>query len=99
MLAGLSIRLPSRGQDVESCSLRSSTRRLFGDLLRNADEAGGHGAEIDLENSQRLLASRLNLTPESVSRIQHALTEARLISVNGKHIKIHDLAKLNAYEG
>lgn len=99
MLAGLSIRLHSLVQDVESYSLRSSTQRLIGYLLRNADEAAGNAAEIDLETSKQVLASRLNLTPETFSRILHALTEAKLISVNGKHIKIHDIAKLNAYEG
>lgn len=99
MLAGLSMRLHTLVQDVESYSLRSSTQRLIGYLLRNADEADGNTAEIDLETSKQVLASRLNLTPETFSRILHALSESKLISVNGKHITIHDVAKLNAYEG
>lgn len=99
MLAGLSMRLHTLVQDVESYSLRSSTQRLIGYLLRNADEADGNSTEIELETSKQVLASRLNLTPETFSRILHALVEAKLISVNGKRITIHDIAKLNAYEG
>ncbi|GAA5173816.1 Crp/Fnr family transcriptional regulator [Niveibacterium umoris] len=98
MLAGMSMRLHSLVQDVESYSLRSSTQRLIGYLLRNADEIESNTAEIDLETSKQVLASRLNLTPETFSRVLHALTEAKLISVNGKHITIHDIARLKAYD-
>jgi DNA-binding transcriptional regulator YhcF (GntR family) len=37
-----------------------------------------------------VIASRLSLTPETLSRIFHELSDAGLISVQGKHIVIHD---------
>lgn len=100
MLAGLSMRLHSLVRDVESYSLRSSTQRVIGFLLQRADtdqETGGD-IEIELPTSKQIIASRLNLTPETLSRIFHDLSTAKLITVHGKHVTIHDLKRLREYE-
>lgn len=100
MLAGLSMRLHSLIRDVESYSLRSSTQRVIGFLLQRADadaEAKGE-VEIELPTSKQIIASRLNLTPETLSRIFHDLSAARLISVHGKNVTVHDLKRLREYE-
>ena len=44
-----------------------------------------------------MIASRLNLTPETLSRIFHDLSDAGLISVQGKRITLHDPARLARY--
>lgn len=99
MLAGLSVRLHSLVKDVEAYSLRSSTQRLIGYLLRNADESGAAGVvEVELPTSKQVLASRLSVTPETFSRILNALTSAGLVEVHGKHIRLLDLAGLRDYE-
>lgn len=100
MLAGLSIRLHSLVQDVEAYSLRSSTQRLIGYLLREAgaDEPSSRPAEIDLPTSKQVLASRLSVTPETFSRILHALSESGLIEVQGKTIRVPDVSKLRDFE-
>ena len=54
-------------------------------------------AEIDLPASKLIIASRLNVTPETLSRVQHDLIEAGLISVHGRHIVIHDVRRLREY--
>lgn len=99
MLAGLSMRLHSLVQDVESYSLRSSTQRLIGYLLR---ETGGEDVagpiEIDLPTSKQVLASRLSVTPETFSRILHSLSESRLIEVHGKTIRVTDVTRLRDFE-
>lgn len=100
MLAGLSVRLHSLVKDVEAYSLRSSTQRLIGYLLRNADE-GGEGREVievELPTSKQVLASRLSVTPETFSRILNALTSAGLVEVHGKNIRLLDLQGLRDYE-
>lgn len=99
MLAGLSVRLHSLVKDVEAYSLRSSTQRLIGYLLRNADESGAAGVvEVELPTSKQVLASRLSVTPETFSRILNALTSAGLVEVHGKNIRLLDLAGLRDYE-
>jgi len=100
MLAGLSMRLHALVLDVEAYSLRSSAERLIGFLLQSVgtgeDVAEGR-AEIDLPASKLIIASRLNVTPETLSRVQHDLIEAGLISVHGRHIVIHDVRRLREY--
>lgn len=101
MLAGLSMRLHSLVQDVESYSLRSSAQRVIGYLLQHCPIEGDGDCtgsiEITLPTSKQIIASRLNLTPETLSRILHDLAEAKLIGVQGKQITINDLKRLREY--
>lgn len=96
LLAGMSIRLHSLVHDVETYSLRSSIQRVIGYLLQVADS--DLPCEIDLPTSKQVIASRLNLTPETLSRIFHDLSESGLISVHGKHITLHDPARLARHQ-
>lgn len=99
LLAGLSIRMHALLQDVEAYSLRSGAQRLIGYLLEQlaAGESVGHAAEIELPASKQVIASRLNLAPETLSRVLHELTAAGLIEVHGRRIAIPDVPKLRRY--
>lgn len=99
MLAGLSIRLHGLIQDVEAYSLRSGAQRLIGFLLEQPQTATDGGVEIALPASKTVIASRLNLTPETLSRILHTLSEQSLISVRGRVIVAHDIERLRGFEG
>lgn len=99
MLAGLSSRLHSLIGDVESYSLRSSTQRVIGFLLQHegeAPEAGGK-TSINLPASKSVIASRLNITPETFSRALHELITAGLIAVHGREVSILNLEGLRTY--
>lgn len=96
MLAGLSRRIHGLVSDVEAYSLRSASQRVIGYLLK-ADLAGDAGHVI-LSVSKKLVASRLNLTPEHFSRILQELTLRKLIEVRGREIIILDIGKLRNYE-
>ena len=100
MLAGLSTRLHSLISDVESYSLRSSTQRVIGYLLQQESETPYPSGEIQisLPASKMVIASRLNITPETFSRILHNLTEAGFIAVDGKSVRILDIGKLRVYD-
>lgn len=101
MLAGLSRRLHGLIADVESYSLQSCTQRVIGYLLRQGeDQAAANSAyAVTLPTSKAVVASRLNLTPEHFSRILHDLADDGLISVDGREVKILDVAKLRGYSG
>ena len=96
LLAGLSIRLHGLVQDVESYTLKSSAQRVIGYLLQAAGEPDGTAC-INLPTQKAVLASRLNITPETFSRILNELSSAGLIDVQGREIRIPDCAKLGAY--
>lgn len=100
MLAGLSLRLHSLVQDVETYSLRSSAQRVVGYLLQQCpeNEPGAGSFDISLPTSKQVIASRLNLTPETLSRIFHDLSANGLIGVSGKQITIKDANRLREFD-
>ena len=100
MLAGLSMRLHSLVQDVETYSLRSSAQRVVGYLLQQCPQEGAcEGSfDISLPTSKQVIASRLNLTPETLSRIFHDLAVNGLIGVSGKQITIKDAKRLREFD-
>lgn len=100
MLAGLSMRLHSLVQDVETYSLRSSAQRVVGYLLQYCPQEGeSRGSfDISLPTSKQVIASRLNLTPETLSRIFHDLASNGLIGVSGKKITINDVKQLREFD-
>jgi CRP-like cAMP-binding protein len=99
MLAGLSSRLHSLIGDVEAYSLRSCTQRVIGYLLQhdcdNPDSC--KDLHVNLPASKTVIASRLNISPETFSRVLHDLSAAGLINVKGKDVTILDMGKLRAY--
>ncbi|MDR2874841.1 MAG: Crp/Fnr family transcriptional regulator [Methylobacillus sp.] len=96
MLAGLSIRNRQLVQDIESVALLTSTQRLIGYLLQIVAESAG-AVRVTLPASKTMIASLLNLTPETLSRTMLKLQQQGLIEVNGKEITIIDLPGLREY--
>jgi CRP-like cAMP-binding protein len=90
MLAGLSLRLHSLVRDVERYSVESAVQRVVGYLLQVEDDASS-GSVVHLPVNKNLIASRLNLTPETFSRVLHQLADEGLIEVRGRDIVLKDL--------
>lgn len=96
MLSGMSRRLHGLISDVESYSLRSGSQRIVGYLLKDDPV---QGEEMTLSVSKKMIASRLNLSPEYFSRVLHDMADHGLLSINGRSITILDTERLRAYEG
>ncbi|MDH4324678.1 MAG: cyclic nucleotide-binding domain-containing protein [Betaproteobacteria bacterium] len=95
MLSGLARRLHGLVRDVEAYTLRSSHERVIGYLLAEAPEgANGGAAEVHLSAGKSVIASRLNMTPEHFSRILHELGNDGMIEIQGRTVRIPDLARL-----
>jgi CRP-like cAMP-binding protein len=101
MLAGLAQRLHHLVHDLEAHTLRSSTQRVIGYLLRDLPAPAPEEAplEVELATSKGVLASRLNITREHFSRILRELSAAGLIDVHGRTIRILDVGRLRDYQG
>jgi CRP-like cAMP-binding protein len=104
MLAGLSRRLHQLVADVEAYSTRSGTERLIGFLLRDCVASAEEGAsepqgsiDIELPVAKGVIASRLNLTQEHLSRILHDLSALGLIEVHGRRIHVRDVERLRRH--
>lgn len=97
MLGGLSMRLHELVGDVEALSMRSAAQRLVGYLLNLCEAAPGAPPRATLPTAKHLIASRLNLTPETLSRILHTLVQDEVIRVEGRSVTICDLERLRAF--
>ena len=76
-------------RDIASSSFKSGCRRVVDYLLRQAETCGdAAAATVDLGMPKHLLAARLGFTPETLSRAFRYLSEAGLISVRGKQVKL-----------
>jgi len=100
MLNELSQRLCRRIADIEAYTLKSATERVTAYLLAELDDHArpGQAADVTLDASKSVLASRLNITREHFSRILHELSQAGLIRVSGRNIQLLDPAGLRERE-
>lgn len=92
MLAGMSMRLRTLVRDIESYTLDSASDRVVTYLLEQLGDAAQ--GTVSLPVNKHLLASRLNLTPETFSRTLQKLGEQCGISVSGRDIHVPDAAAL-----
>ncbi len=97
MLAGISARNRQLVNDIESISLQNSTQRLIGYLLQISIDSP-NPARVQLPANKLTIASMLNITPETLSRVMLRLQNAGLIEVNGKEIVITNVAGLRDFE-
>jgi len=96
MLAGLSYRLLGFIRNVERYSLQNATQRVIDYLLQLS--ATQRSNDIRLELKKHLVASLLNLSPETLSRVLHQLTDEQLIRVCGSNIHIASEDALKSYQ-
>lgn len=97
MLAQLSRRLREQVQEIEGLTLHNATTRLVNYLTRLAAGEAGE-AMVRLSMPKHVLASRLNIQPETLSRIFARLTRDGLVEVHGLDVVLCDregLARLN----
>ncbi len=98
MLTLLAERSQRLTADLEACCLQSAAQRVAGLLLREAasDPALPDCAELTLPASKAVMASSLNLSPETFSRELHALARKGLIEVKRRVIRIPSLRTLRS---
>lgn len=99
LLADMSKRLHMRLNEIENLTLQNASFRLIHYLLNQvSDEAEGNEAEVSLDVSKNIIASRLSIQPETFSRILKSLAKRELISVKGKTIHLLDIDGLRDFE-
>ncbi len=98
MLSSLSTRLHQLVGDVHAYCLHSATERVIGYLVSEAErfEGDDERALVSLRASKATVASRLGLTPETLSRVFNQLSGDGLIDVMGRRIRIWKLGLLKA---
>lgn len=98
MLASMSMRLHELMSDMETCTLMNSLQRVVNYLSQQVPDETLASCEIRLDTSKQMLASRLNLAPETFSRALHHLMEGGVIEVSGRTIRVLDTHRLRTFQ-
>jgi CRP/FNR family transcriptional regulator, dissimilatory nitrate respiration regulator len=93
LLADLSQRLHFHIREIEALALENCRNRLINHLIGFAGVQSG-AASVTLDETKRVLASRLAIKPETLSRTLRALAAEGLIRVDGRIIHIADVDAL-----
>ena len=94
LLGHMSVRLHQRLGELETLTLQNATQRFALFLIQRLDDRSVESADIDLELPKRLIAARLSMQPETLSRIMARLRTAGLIEIHGRTIRIPSVYNL-----
>ena len=99
LLADISRRLHARVSEIEHLTIQNARTRLASYIMDHlveppvADQARAH-----LDLPRRVIASRLSIQPETLSRLLRNLAEEGIVSVDDKEVLVHSVARLRPYD-
>ena len=90
LMADMSRRLKHLINEIELLSLQNARYRLASYLWHRWQSAGSEEGYIELKTPKGVIASRLSITPETLSRTLHVFSEQGILSVEGQRVSILD---------
>lgn len=97
LLGTLSRHLRQRLSDIDALSLQNAGLRVANFLLTQQRLQGSD--EIELPAAKKIIAARLSIQPETLSRVLSQLEQKGAIRVEGRRIRLLDSALLEAVGG
>ena len=94
LLGKLSQRLHWMVNEVDRLTLHSATYRLVSYLLSHISEDKNDRAGVSLVAPKHVIASRLSIKPETLSRTLKTLSKQGLIRLDGQQIELVNVEKL-----
>lgn len=85
IMGDMSRRLRALITEIDELSLSSAMARVAAYLVRRCD---ADGADFDLGVPKQVLASRLTVKPETLSRILRSLSDRGMVRVAGRRIRV-----------
>jgi CRP-like cAMP-binding protein len=96
LMADMSTWLKRQLNDINALTLQNASLRFTNYLLQQAPHGQQFDVSIELTAPKHVIASRLSIQPESLSRILRNLQNAGLVRVEGNLIQIPDIRQLDA---
>ena len=94
LLGHLSMRLHQRLGELETLTLQNATQRFALYLIQQLENRSAETADIKLPLAKRLIAARLSMQPETLSRIMARLHQDGFIQMSGRQIHIPSVSSL-----
>lgn len=94
LLAGMSARMHKLVNEIDSLTLMKGTDRLLQYLLDHSEPDDSGLTVVELEAPKQVIASRIGVKPETLSRLLHKLADLGYVEVKDNRIVIRDEDKL-----
>ena len=94
MMANMSHKLHTLVKEIDRLTLQTASERVINYLLQELVNQPQANGELTLSISKQMLAAKLSIKPETLSRTLGRLTREELISSHGNHIRVLDITAL-----
>lgn len=98
LLGDVCRRLHTRLVEVEDLTVQNATHRLVRYLTEKLPADCEDGASFELQLSRQIIASRLSIQPETLSRLLRNLVKEGVIAVDGKVVHVLNVHRLRDFE-
>ncbi len=98
LLSDISQHLHARVREIERLTVQNARSRLISYLLDHIVESGNDEATVRLELPKHVIASRLSIQPETLSRLLRSMSDDGQITIEDKVIFIRSLERLRPYD-
>ena len=98
LLGDICRHLHARVQEIERLTVQNAQSRLVSYLLDHVVDTNDDEATIRLDLPRHVIASRLSVTPETLSRLLRGMVDQGILTIEDRIIFVHSLARLRPYE-
>lgn len=97
LLSDVCRHLHARVREIENLTVQNARSRLASYLLDHVVETNGDEATVRLELPRHVIASRLSIQPETLSRLLRNMVNEGVLTIEDRVIFVHSLARLRPY--
>lgn len=98
LLSDVCRHLHARVREIENLTVQNARSRLASYLLEHIVETDDDEATVRLELPRHVIASRLSIQPETLSRLLRNLVDEGILTIEDRVIFVHSLARLRPYD-
>jgi CRP-like cAMP-binding protein len=98
LLSDVCYHLHQRVQEIERLTIQNARSRLASYLIDHIVESDDDEATVRLDLPRHVVASRLSITPETLSRLLRAMSDEGILTVDDRLVFVHSLARMRPYD-
>jgi CRP-like cAMP-binding protein len=98
LLSDVCYHLHQRVREIERLTIQNAYSRLASYLIDHIVERNDDEATVRLDLPRHVVASRLSITPETLSRLLRAMSDDGVLTVDDRLVFVHSLARLRPYD-
>lgn len=98
LLSDVCYHLHQRVREIELLTIQNARSRLASYLIDHIVDVDDDEATVRLDLPRHVVASRLSITPETLSRLLRTMSDDGILTVDDRLVFVHSLARLRPYD-